>query len=176
MQYINNVVYNWGVTGLVGGHSAADHWLDAINNYFIKGPNSGKHFVGEFAKTDQVYQSGNLVDENRNGKFDPREVIESDFSGPTLTKSPGVVPKIAVTVDPADQAMEKVLAGAGASLHRDAIDTRLVDSVKSFGVKGAIIKEESAVGGHPPLRGGEPHADYPADPEKLEEYLNSLVK
>ena len=38
IQYINNVVYNWGVCGLVGGHSAADHFLDAIGNYFIAGP------------------------------------------------------------------------------------------------------------------------------------------
>jgi pectate lyase len=176
VQYVNNVVYNWGVCGLVGGHSAADHWTDAINNVFIKGPNSGKNFVGEFAKTDQVYQSGNLVDDNRNGKFDPREVIDGDFSGPTLTKSPGVVPKIAVTVDPASEALENILAGAGASLHRDAIDMQLIEQVKSIGAKGEIIKDESAVEGHPALKGGEPHTDYPADPAKLEDYLNSLAK
>jgi hypothetical protein len=29
IQYVNNVVYNWGVCGLVGGHSGADHFLDA---------------------------------------------------------------------------------------------------------------------------------------------------
>jgi hypothetical protein len=38
IQYVNNVVYNWGVCGLVGGHSEADHCLDAIGNYFISLP------------------------------------------------------------------------------------------------------------------------------------------
>lgn len=46
IQYVNNVVYNWGVCGLVGGHSGADHFLDAIGNYFIAGPNSNQHAVG----------------------------------------------------------------------------------------------------------------------------------
>ena len=44
IQYVNNVVYNWGVCGLVGGHSEADHFLDAIGNYFIAGPNSSGAF------------------------------------------------------------------------------------------------------------------------------------
>ena len=58
IQYINNVVYNWGVCGLVGGHSAADHFLDAIGNYFIAGPDSSPHFAGEFKATDHVFQQG----------------------------------------------------------------------------------------------------------------------
>jgi hypothetical protein len=37
IQYVNNVVYNWGVDGYVGGHSAADHYADLVGNYFIAG-------------------------------------------------------------------------------------------------------------------------------------------
>jgi len=40
IQYVNNVIYDWGITGLAGGHSAGDHYLDAINNCLIKGPSS----------------------------------------------------------------------------------------------------------------------------------------
>ena len=38
VQFINNVVYNWGVTGYVGGHSGANHYADLINNYSSKAP------------------------------------------------------------------------------------------------------------------------------------------
>ena len=153
VQYINNIVYNWGVCGLVGGHSAADHWTDIINCYFIKGPNSNDHPVGEFANTDQVYQTGNFVDENKNGKLDGRELVAKDFGtgkgAATLTQSPGVVSKVSVTTDSAADALDKVIAGAGASLHRDDVDAQLIDQVKSFGKFGKIIEDEKEVGGQP---------------------------
>jgi hypothetical protein len=55
-------VYNWGETGLCGGHSAAEHSLDVIGNYFIKGPSSNDRFAGQFYATDHVYQAGNFAD------------------------------------------------------------------------------------------------------------------
>ena len=68
LQYINNVVYNWGVTeGLSGGHSSAHWYEDVINNYFIKGPSSTNTIAGEFYSDDEVYQSGNLKDMNTDG-------------------------------------------------------------------------------------------------------------
>src|SRR5215467_2131756 len=79
IQYVNNVVYNWGVCGLVGGHSAADHSLDAIGNYFIAGPNSGSHAVGEFKATDHVFQKDNLADMNKDGKLDGKTLVADDF-------------------------------------------------------------------------------------------------
>lgn len=33
IEVVNNVIYNWGSNGLVGGHSGADHFQDIINNY-----------------------------------------------------------------------------------------------------------------------------------------------
>ena len=79
IEYINNVVYNFGVNGLVGGHSAANHYQDIINNYFIAGPNSGKGFIGMFSATDYVYEKGNYVDINKDGLLNGRLVIDSDF-------------------------------------------------------------------------------------------------
>jgi pectate lyase len=180
VQYVNNVVYNWGVCGLVGGHSAADHWTDVINCYFVKGPSSSDHPVGEFANTDHVFQSGNLVDENRNGKLDGRELGKEDFGAgkgaATLTETPGIVPPVAVAVDPAEVAFDKVLVSAGASLHRDAVDAHLIDAARSLGKDGEIIHDEKEVGGEPALSGGESKLKYPDDPTRIEEFLNSLVK
>jgi hypothetical protein len=138
IQYINNVVYNWGVCGLVGGHSAADHQLDVINNCFIKGPDSANSFTGEYANTDKVYQSGNLVDLNRNGKLEGRLAEPHDFGPATIVKSAAVKPTIPVTLDDAEAAYEKVVASAGASLHRDSIDEMLIADVRSLGLRGAL--------------------------------------
>ena len=151
IQYINNVVYNWGVCGLVGGHSEADHYLDAIGNYFIAGPNSNKHAVGEFKATDHVYQKDNLADLDKDGKLNAHEIVPADFGSgdeaPTFATDLTVAPLSNVVVEPAAVALTNVLANAGCSLHRDAVDKRLIDSVQSFGTKGKIIHSEAEIGG-----------------------------
>ncbi len=143
IQYFNNVVYNWGVCGLVGGHSAADHCLDVVGNYFIAGPNSSTHFVGEFKPTDHVFQRDNFVDLDRDGKLNGRPVVPEDFSkaeaAPTLMTNVTVGPLTNVMIETAEVALSNVLAGAGSSLHRDAVDRRLVDEVMSFVLKGKIV-------------------------------------
>jgi len=158
IQYVNNVVYNWGVTGLVGGHSGADHDLDVIGNYFIQGPSSNNRFVGQFAKTDHVFQTGNLADLGRDGKLDGRAVIEADFGAdggaPTFVSEQQMKPAVPVTVHSAPDAYAKVVAGAGASLHRDAMDKRLIAALTSHGKEGKIIHDEAEVGGIPELKGG----------------------
>lgn len=151
IQYVNNVVYNWGVTGLVGGHSAADHGQDVIGNYFIAGPNSNKSAVGNFTATDHVFQKDNLVDLDKDGKLDGRALAPEDFGkgdgAPTFVTAPGNGPLDGVKILSAEAALTNVLASAGSSLHRDAVDTRLIDAVKSFGKEGKIIKTEAEVGG-----------------------------
>jgi pectate lyase len=150
IQYIN-VVYNWGVCGLVGGHSAMDHFLDAIGNYFIAGPDSSSHFVGEFKATDHVFQKDNFADMNRDGKLNGRAVVAEDFGGgestPTFVTNLTVAPQISVTVESAPAAFSNVVAHAGCSLHRDSVDARLIDAVQSFGTRGKIIHAEAEAGG-----------------------------
>ena len=151
IQYVNNVVYNWGVCGLVGGHSAGDHFQDVIGNYFIAGPNSGKHAVGEFTATDHVYQKGNRVDTDKDGQLNSRELVEGDFgsgeSAPTFVAVPSNGSLAGLNIESAEAALTNVLANAGCSQHRDATDTRLIDAVKSFGTRGKIIHSEAEVGG-----------------------------
>jgi pectate lyase len=151
IQYINNVVYNWGVCGLVGGHSEADHFLDAIGNYFIAGPNSGPHFTGEYKPTDHVYQRDNFADTDKDGKLNGHLVVAADFGSgdeaPTLMTNLTVAPLTDVTIESAQDAVSDVLAHAGCSLHRDAVDARLIDAVQSFGTRGKIIHSEAEAGG-----------------------------
>ena len=108
----------------------------------------------------------------------------------------------AVTRDPAARAYEKVLAGAGASLPRDPVDARVVQTVRDG--TGSLIDSQSEVGGWPDLAAGTPWKDSdgdgmpddweraqgldPADPAdgnadrdgdgytELEEWLNALVE
>src|SRR5262249_28659823 len=116
VEYVNNVVYNWGVCGYVGGHSAADHRAALVNNYFIAGPNSGGHFVGKFKPTDHIFQSGNYVDMDRDGQLNGRLVTAQDFgAGPdaaTLEEETTIRPPVPVKVDTAEAAYKKVVAGA----------------------------------------------------------------
>jgi pectate lyase len=151
IQYVNNVVYNWGVCGLVGGHSGADHFQDVVGNYFIAGPNSGSHFVGEFTGTDHVFQKDNFADTDKDGKLNGREVVAADFGGgenaPTIVNAPSVAPLDGLKIESASAALSNVLANAGCSLHRDSVDARLIDEVKSLGTRGKISHSEAEVGG-----------------------------
>ena len=158
IQYINNVVYNWGGNGLVGGHSAADHQLDAIGNYFIKGPSSSGRFASEFTSTDKVFQKDNYADLDRDGRLNGQLVTESGFgesaAAPTFVNAPFLHPPILVTIDPAAVAWQKAVEGAGCSLHRDAVDLRLIAEVSSLGSAGQIVKSEAEAGGMGEIAGG----------------------
>jgi pectate lyase len=150
IQYINNVVYNWGVNGLVGGHSEADHELDVIGNYFIKGPSSNNHFVGLFTSTDHVCQKDNYVDLQPKGQPGGHLVTDEEFrkagGAAVFVSRPFLQPVVPVTVDSPATALEKAISDAGCSLHRDAVDEALITELKSFGKTGRIITDESGRG------------------------------
>jgi pectate lyase len=151
IQYINNAVYNWGVCGLVGGHSGADHFQDVIGNYLIAGPNSNQHAVGECAKTDHMFLKGNMVDLDKDGKLNGRELAPADFGSgngaPTFMDAPSNGSLDGLKIESAEAALANVLAEAGCSLHRDSVDLRLIDAVKSYGTSGKIIHSEQEAGG-----------------------------
>ena len=167
VQYINNVVYNWGETGLCGGHSAADHELDVIGNYFIAGPSSNDRFAGQFLATDRVYQSGNFADLDKDGQLNGQLVADADFHRvdeksytlPTFVKASALHPAVPVTIETAAAAYEKIIGGAGCSLRRDAVDLRLIAELTSLGKKGKTLshtdpKGEALAGGLGEVKGG----------------------
>jgi hypothetical protein len=142
--------------------------LDAVGNYFIAGPNSNQHFTGEYKATDHVYQKDNWADMDKDGKLNGRAVTPADFGSgadaPTMVSNPSVAAEFHVTVQPAAEAFASVIAGAGCSRQRDAVDARLIAAVNSFGAQGRIIRNEAEAGG--PGDWKEVHA--PADMKLLE--------
>jgi hypothetical protein len=163
VQYVNNVVYNWGVCGYVGGHSAGDHGADIINNCFIAGISSGKNFAGEFKPTDHIFQKGNYVDLDKDGKMNGKVAQPEDFghgdSAPTLIAAESVKPAVPVKLDTAEGAYKKIVAGAGCSLVRDSVDKKLIDDLTSLGKSGKTISDPAEMGGFGELKGGSAPVD-----------------
>lgn len=154
IEYLNNVVYNWGKSAFIGGHSATDHYQDLVGNYFIAGPSSTNDFLSMFTPTDHVYHKDNYVDLNKDGKVNGRLVIDEDFikQTATLVKEPSVLSRSNVTISAADDAWKVVMAEAGSSLKRDAVDNRIIGYFKSLGKKGQIFKTEADAGGQPEMK------------------------
>jgi autotransporter-associated beta strand protein len=169
IEYINNVIYNWGSDGFVGGHSSAHFNQDIIANYFIAGPSSGSGggYMSQMGSNDHVYHRDNYVDRNANGVLDGTLLATgAQVSGATISAqpyhvAPNPVPVAPVTIDTAAGALEKIIAKVGASNRRDPVDVRLIGYLTSYGTpgNGAIIQRESDVGGQPAIAGGIPPAD-----------------
>ena len=150
IQYINNVVYDWGITGLAGGHSAMDHKVDVITNYLIKGPDSNNQAAGGFTASDHVYSKGNLVDLDRDGKLNGVPLENAAYfqkeNGPTFVSEPWGHPQVPVRIMDTTAAYEHVIAEAGCSKERDAVDLRLIAEVKSLGKEGHIMHSDKDAG------------------------------
>lgn len=149
IEFVNNVVYGWGKSGFVGGHSSANHYQDIVGNYFIAGPGSTDNFLSMFSATDHVYHSANYTDLNKDGKLNGRLITDDDFikEKATLLKEPSLLRKSNLKISSAAKASKIVMAEAGSSLKRDAIDKRIIGYFKSMGKTGQIFKTEADAGG-----------------------------
>jgi hypothetical protein len=154
-----------------------------IGNYFISGPSSSGKFAGEFTDTDHIYQSDNYADIDRDGQLNGKLALPADFPKATIVPTATMTSPVPVTVDSAADAYHRVVAGAGDALHRDAIDARMIEQVKSLGKEGAIIHDPAEMGGFGQIKGGPVPSIPVADPTRiapsgytaLEEYLNRLT-
>lgn len=205
IDFVNNIVYNWGGFPYVaGGESGTKGYGNVVGNYFIAGRNSAdpEYAVVRGNENYQVYLEDNRIDSNKNGKLDGTDA----GTGLIETERPSVVMPERfeyplVHTETPEKAYEHILDHAGSSLVRDAVDTRVINSVRNQ--TGVIIGDEDDVGGFPPLKRDTARADgdrdgmpdewelanglNPADPEdrngdtngngytNLEEYLNELA-
>lgn len=168
LDFVNNVVYDYGLHGGEAGYSgAADEGTTRVNyvgNYVIAGPNTdasrrSRAFHGGSANT-LVNQAGNLIDGNLNQIRDGVDTGWNMFVAP-YTPQPARfgVPEVRTTG--AAAAYRRVLDSAGSSLVRDAVDLRLVSEVEQDG--GKVINSQNDVGGWPELKSGPAPKDTDGD-------------
>ena len=197
IDYVNNVVYNWGGNSTYGGEGttkgAGGRHINMVNNYYKAGEATGpksrlvnpttkcddnciKHVGGELVP-GKFFLSGNYM-------FGYEEVTKDNWKGSTTDDQS--VKATARWTDglnalekeqTAEEAFETVLAKAGCSFKRDAIDARIAEEVRKgtctytgsrSGTKG-IIDSPSDVGGWPQYSGeAEPDSDWDGIPDAWE--------
>lgn len=142
----NNVYYNWSESGF-GSYGGKLATFNLTNCYYKPGPATGTGYKSwRILSTDptaRAYINGNYVQGNTKVSADNwTEGVWSQFdkSIPEENKTEekkqamkmtSILPFGKVTTHTAEQAYEKVLEYAGASLRRDEIDRRLIGEVKN---------------------------------------------
>ncbi|WP_238480300.1 pectate lyase [Mangrovibacterium lignilyticum] len=163
VEFVNNVIYNWHSNSSYGGEAGK---FNIINNYYKAGPQSKnpERILQPYAEDEgygSFFVSGNYL-------FGHPEISKSNLEGIDMSDGgefssiaaaiPFSVPG-SLKIDKAKKAYKKVLAQAGASHQRDAVDKRIVREVetgtttfsgKEEGIAG-IIDSQSDVGGWPKL-------------------------
>ncbi|EEU45638.1 uncharacterized protein NECHADRAFT_80736 [Fusarium vanettenii 77-13-4] len=164
-DFQNNVIYNWGGGGgYIAGGSDGDSYVNIMNNYFISGPHTSVTAFTRGNANFHAYVKNNFYDSNRNGKLDGSALCESAtcYSSMDIVKTPYDYPAPA-TARTAEQALNVVLASVGNSRTRDAVDTGLVEEVKTYGKKGSQISDESDFGGVGTIASGKAPTDTDGD-------------
>jgi hypothetical protein len=132
LDFRNNVVYDWGFYAGYSGGETENVDINYVSNYLVAGPISTqtKAFVGG-ATTTRIYQSGNIIDNDKDLLFDGSNTGWGMFGGTyTPMAAPFDVP--AMPTDSAPIALQRVIAQAGAMpWRRDAVDQRIVASVRN---------------------------------------------
>ena len=216
VDFRNNVIYNWSAGGTA---NFADHFINCVNNLFRPGPMTDPAMLpiamkGNLADLAKGHMAGNVFEQRDDLTRDNYAALDFKrwLKPPTKYLYRGTLAEWKEDDEPdlgsnrpqtqsAMEAAELVLAGAGASLRRDAVDRRVVDDVRNR--RGRLINSQDQVGGWPMLRStpapvdrdrdGMPdtwevaHGMDPKDPSdgkadrdgdgytNLEEYLNSLI-
>ncbi|MDI1364354.1 MAG: pectate lyase [bacterium] len=159
LEFRSNVFYNWGHG--YSGYDADKAALAAYNfvdNAYVAGPNSEKAIAFDESNTlAKAWFAGNSM----NGQIpaDPWSLVTGvQVDG---YRQAGPIDMPPVTPDPAASAYDRVLADAGASVSRDAVDLRVIEGVKTR--TGKVINNEQEVGGWPVLAPGKPALDTDGD-------------
>lgn len=157
VEFVNNVVYNWGMKAIYGGEEG---WFNLIKNYFRPGP-ATRNLDGEWLEMS-TSETTSMIPGNfcaYGNEYDISAVEDGGFEGKVPDKSkiaakghyyyyncePRPFP-ISVSMESLSQyapyAYKDVLKYAGASRKRDAVDKRIVREVK----KGTATYKGSVTG------------------------------
>ncbi|MCX7722713.1 MAG: immunoglobulin domain-containing protein [Verrucomicrobiae bacterium] len=138
LDFVNNVIYNWGDRAGYSADDSADNpggftnYINYVGNYLIAGPSTKTPNTAFASGTTNtvIYQSGNMIDSNKNGLLDGSNTGWGMFSGFPYTAASSRYPLPEVATDAAAVAYQRVLAFGGAWLARDAVDRRLIQTVR----------------------------------------------
>ncbi len=159
--FINNLFYNWGA-----GHAGynADRDPATVSTYafvanaYRKGPDStGGVIFREQSPVARAWFDANSLDGEVPG--DPWSLVTGD-DAPDY-RLPALPDWVMGATQTAEQAEVAILASAGASRLRDAVDRRILQGVADG--SGRIIDSQSQVGGWPDLEPGSPWIDSDGD-------------
>lgn len=166
VDFRNNVIYNWGGNSIYGGEKGT---YNMVNNYFKSGPATPEsrkdRIVNPSEPYGKFYVDGNHVEGFPNiSKDNWNGGVQCD--DPESTKLEKAIPITDnVRTESAQSAYLSVLKSAGASLHRDAVDKRILDNVRTGTamVGNGIIDSQEQVGGWPELKSDEAPKDADRD-------------
>jgi len=165
VDFRNNVIYNWSEGGTA---NFCDHFVNCVNNVWRPGPMSGTTLPiamkGSLPDMAKGHMAGNVFEGHDHWTKDNYAALDwkrwvnnpernyqyrgtlADWKSETVPLQADDTPR----TQPAADALEWVLARAGASLHRDAVDVRVIDNVRDR--KGKVIDSQKEVGGWPVLK------------------------
>ena len=160
---VNNVIYNWGFNNSYGGENIT---LNVINNYYKSGPITNNYVLGRIwnPSNGSFYFSGNVLEGNEEvTKDNLKGVFVDEGKTPVYLENSSYDNLIPLdNVDTAEEAYEKVLAGAGATLpKRDSYNAKIINDTKNG--TGRSINNENEVAGWPELNSAEAPADTDGD-------------
>lgn len=170
LDYVNNVVYNWGGNSSYGGEGVSQpRQINMVANYYKPGPATSKktRLLDPTVSCGYCSEMGTLVPGKfylqGNYMFGSEHVTKDNWFGSTvqtdqvkaLERWTDGLTSLAVE-QTAEEAFETVLTKAGCSLHRDAIDARIANEVRtgtatckgSNGSQGGLIDHPSDAGGY----------------------------
>lgn len=162
LDFVNNVIYDWGTDASYSGNASEGITkVNYVGNYLVAGPNTplskrARAFNGGSVNT-WIYQSGNVIDSNVNGVRDGTDTGWAMFANLYTQQAAPLDPARNRTTDSAIEidaqtavnAYTNVIATAGASRTRDAVDNRMISQLNSE--TGAMINSQTEVGGFPLL-------------------------
>ena len=135
LDYRNNVIYNWNDSKAGYSVSGEPSFSNFVNNYYIGGPgtSTGDNIFSSGGSLTRIYQSGNILDLDRDGIADGSDPGWTKFSGTeTQMASPFAVPH-GVTQTPAE-ALATVQGYVGSRWwERDFLDQRSLEQLATFG-------------------------------------------
>lgn len=164
VDFRNNVIFNWQANSAYAGESGQ---YNIVNNYYKPGPATEKtkrdRIVNPWEPYGKFYVAGNYMDGNEKVTENNALGVICDTSSKPLVQEP--IPVVEIDMKTAADAYELVLATAGASFRRDAVDERIVKEVRkgkaTFG--NGIIDSQTDVGGWPELKAGKAPLDSDGD-------------